>query len=134
VSVGEEQLESPTVHATGRRVIVVLLVLLGAAAAITLAGVGVGLLTQMHGSECHGEFPVCTTPSQQSARLTIGLLCAVGVLAYLMAARPAFRVERFSWAHIVVGIVIVLAILALLTHPTAHLSSEAGSGQWFRTG
>lgn len=108
-----------------------MLVFFGAAAAVVLIVVGVDLLTEIHGSECHGEFPVCTTPTQQSARQTLAVLCAAGVLAYLVAALPAVRARRFNWAHGLVGLVI---ILALVIDPVAHLSSEAGGDQWFLTG
>jgi glycerol uptake facilitator-like aquaporin len=121
-------------HAPARRVVALVLVLCGAAAAIVLIVVGVNLLTEIHGSECHGEFPICTTPSQESARQTLAAFCAVGVLAYLVAALPAVRARRFNWAHVLVGLIIIIAILALIIDPLSHLSSEAGSDQWFLTG
>ena len=109
------------------------LIVLGAGASIALIFVGVELLKEIHGSECHGEFPVCTTPGQETARQTLAAFCAVGLLAYLFSALPLFRSRRFNWACIVVVLVIVFGILALIVDPVSHLSSEAGVGQWFLT-
>jgi hypothetical protein len=75
------------------------LILVGAAAAVTLVVVGVNLLTDINGPECHREFPACTTPTQQSVRQTFAMFCAVGVLAYLVAAPPAVKALRFNWSH-----------------------------------
>ncbi len=110
------------------------LTLVGAAAAVFLVVLGVKLLSDIQGTECHGEYPVCTTYGQQSARQTLAMFCGAGLFVYLVAARPAFRARRFNWAHLLVAIVIALAILALVIDPISHLRSEEGSGQWFFSG
>ena len=120
-------------HATVGRVARCVMVFLGAIAAAILIVTGVSLLSGIDGPECHGEFPVCTTPSQQSARQSFAMLCGLGLLAYLLAALPALKARRFTWLHIVIGLVIALAVLALIMDPVSHLRSEAGSNQWFVT-
>jgi ABC-type Fe3+ transport system permease subunit len=128
----EAQLDSRGVdHGTEWRVAILALILVGAAAAVALVVVGVNLLSDVNGPECHGEFPVCTTPTQESARQTFALLCGVGVLSYLVAAPPAIKAGRFKWPHLIIGVVIALAVLALVTDPVSHLRSEGGSDQWF---
>ena len=108
-------------------------VFLGAIAAAILIATGVSLLSGIDGPECHGEFPVCTTPSQESARQSFAMICGLGVFAFLLAALPALRARQFNWLHVVIGVVIVLAVLILVTDPVSHLRSEAGSDQWFVT-
>jgi len=120
-------------HATDRRLARYAVVFLGAVAVAVLIVAGVALLNAIIGPECHGEFPVCTTPSQQSARQSFAMLCGLGVLAYLLAALPALKARRFNWAHVVIGLVIALAVLVVVTNPVSHLRSEAGSDQWFVT-
>jgi hypothetical protein len=120
-------------HATDRRLARYAVVFLGAIAAVVLIVVGADLLNAIDGPECHGEFPVCTTPSQQSARQSLAMLCGLGVLAFLLAALPALKARRFNWLHVVIGLVIALAVLVLVTDPVSHLRSEAGSDQWFVT-
>jgi hypothetical protein len=104
---------------------------LGAVAVVVLILVGASLLTGINGPECHGEFPVCTTPSQQSARQSFAVFCGLGMFAYLVAAPSAVKAGRFNWSHLVIGAVIALAVLALVIDPASHLRSEAGSDQWF---
>lgn len=120
-------------HATERRVALCVMVFLGAIGAAILIVTGVSLLNGIDGPECHGEFPVCTTPSQESARQSFAILCGLGVFAFLLAALPALRARKFNWLHVVIGVVIVLAVLVLVTDPVSHLRSEAGSDQWFVT-
>lgn len=120
-------------HATDWRLARYAVVLVGAIAAAVLIVAGTALLNAIDGPECHGEFPVCTTPSQQSARQSFAMLCGLGVLAYLLAALPALKARRFDWSHVVIGLVIALAVLVLVTDPVSHLRSEAGSDQWFVT-
>jgi multisubunit Na+/H+ antiporter MnhE subunit len=120
-------------HASVWRLARYVLVFFGAIGAAVLVVVGVTLLNGIDGPECHGEFPVCTTPSQQSARQSFAMLCGLGVFAYLLAAFPALKARRFTWLHIVIGLVIALAVLALIMDPVSHLRSEAGSDQWFVT-
>ena len=120
-------------HATDWRLARYAVVLVGAIAAAVLIAAGTALLNAIDGPECHGEFPVCTTPSQQSARQSFAMLCGLGVLAYLLAALPALKARRFDWSHVVIGLVIALAVLVLVTDPVSHLRSEAGSDQWFVT-
>lgn len=109
----------------------VALVTLGAIAAVTLVVVGVNLLTEINGPGCHGEFPFCTTPTQESVRQTFAMFCGVGVIVYLVAALPAVKAGRLNWSHVLIGLVIALAVLALVTDPVSHLRSEAGGDQWF---
>lgn len=120
-------------HATDRRLARCVVVSLGAIAAVVLIVAGAALLSEIDGPECHGEFPVCTTPSQQSARQSFAMICGLGVLAYLLAALPALKAKRFNWLHVVIGLVIALALLVLVADPVSHLRSEAGSDQWFVT-
>lgn len=120
-------------NATEWRLIRYVVVFLGAIAAAVLLVAGITLLSGIDGPECHGEFPVCTTPSQQSARQSFAMLCGLGMFAYLLAAFPALKARRFSWLHVVIGLVIVLAVLVVVADPVSHLRSEAGSDQWFVT-
>jgi hypothetical protein len=125
------QLDGRGDHATEWRVAILAVIVVGTAAAVALIVIGVNLLTDINGPECHGEFPVCTTPTQESARQTFALLCGAGVLAYLVAALSAVKAGRFNWSHIIIGVVIALAVLALVIDPVSHLRSEGGSDQWF---
>ena len=120
-------------HATDWRLARYALILVGAIAVAVLIVAGAALLNAIDGPECNGEFPVCTTPSQQSARQSLAMLCGLGALAYFLAALPALKARRFNWLHVVIGLVIALAVLVLLTDPVSHLRSEAGSDQWFVT-
>ncbi len=120
-------------HATDWRLARYAVVLVGAIAVAVLIVAGAALLSAIDGPECHGEFPVCTTPSQQSARQSFAMLCGLGVLAYFLAGLPALKAGRFNWLHVVIGLVIALAVLVLVTDPVSHLRSEAGSDQWFVT-
>jgi cell division protein FtsW (lipid II flippase) len=107
------------------------LVAVGTVAAVWLIVTGVRLLTDIHGPGCHGEFPFCTTPTQESVRQTFAMFCGVGVLAYLVGALPALPARRLAWAHVLLAAVILLAVAALIADPVSHLSSEAGTDQWF---
>jgi hypothetical protein len=127
----EAQAESSRGHAAEWRLAFLIWAFLGAVAGVVLILVGVNLLTGINGPECHGEFPVCTTPSQESARQSLAVLCGLGVFAYLVAAPSAVKAGRFNWSHLVIGAVIAFAVLALVIDPTSHLRSEAGSDQWF---
>jgi cell division protein FtsW (lipid II flippase) len=118
-------------HATDWRLTRYVVAFLGAVAVAVLIVAGVSLLSAIDGPECHGEFPVCTTPSQQSARQTFAVLCGLGVVAYVLAVLPALKARRFHWSYVVIGVVIVLAVLILITDPGSHLRAEAGSDQWF---
>ncbi|HEX9967914.1 MAG TPA: hypothetical protein VGB06_08200 [Solirubrobacterales bacterium] len=129
----EVRAENSDAHATDWRLARYAVVLVGAIAVAVLIVAGAALLNAIDGPECHGEFPVCTTPSQQSARQSFAMLCGLGVLAYLLAALPALKARRFNWLHVVIGLVIALAVLVLVTDPISHLRSEAGSDQWFVT-
>jgi hypothetical protein len=127
----EVRAESSRFNAMVWRPALIALASLGAVAAVVLVVVGVRLLSGIGGPACHGEFPVCTTPSQESARRSLAILSGIGALAYLVAAPSALKVRRLNWAHLVIGAVIALAVLALVTDPVSHLSSEAGDNQWF---
>lgn len=128
VEIEDESADAP---ATTWRGAFLLLLMAGAVGAVVLVVVGVGLLIDINGPGCHGEFPFCTTPSQQSARHLFAEVCGVGVLLYLVAALPAFRARRFNWSHVFLGAVIALAIAAVIVDPVSHLEYEGGSGQWF---
>ncbi len=114
-----------------RRAAPLAVVLIGAAAAVVLIVVGVNLLSDINGPECHGEFPVCTTPTQHSVRQTFAIWCGVCVLFFLVASRPALSARRIGWPHLLIGVVIVVAVVALAADPVSHIQSEAGSDQWF---
>jgi lysylphosphatidylglycerol synthetase-like protein (DUF2156 family) len=109
----------------------VALVVLAVAAAVVLIVVGVELLSEINGPECHGEFPVCTTPSQHSVRQSFAAWCAVGVIAFLAAAPYALKARRFNWSHALLLVVIAMALAAVIADPVSHLQREAGSDQWF---
>lgn len=125
------QAKSGRPHATRWRGALLSLVLLGAVASAILILTGINLLNDIRGPECIGEFPVCTTPSQQSVRQSLAVLCGMGLLAYLLVASTAAKSRRVNWSHAIIVGVIVLAVLALIADPVSHLQSEAGSGQWF---
>lgn len=78
-------------HATDWRLARYALILVGAIAVAVLIVAGAALLNAIDGPECNGEFPVCTTPSQQSARQSLAMLCGLGALAYFLAALPLSR-------------------------------------------
>jgi hypothetical protein len=126
--------EAPQQELRRREVVALALVATGALAAIALLMTAVGLLIGMKGPGCHGEYPVCTTPSQESVRRVFAIYCGIGVLAYLLAARPALRARRLGVAQAFVIAVIVLAAVAVAVDPASHLQSEAGRGQWFVSG